>query len=158
KAGTPSKGLMQVIEPTFRAYARPGYDKDIYDPLSNILASIRYAMATYGNLEKAYNRAGGYADGGLVTPILHDSGGRLEPGISVIANKTRRPETILPPAESDALKRIAKRGGDGEPTFSYDDPVHAEPNTPNALVSEPMWEQKLGERKHRGRYATTGRG
>ena len=158
KAGTPSKGLMQVIEPTFRAYARPGYDKDIYDPLSNILASIRYAMARYGNLEKAYNRAGGYADGGLVTPILHDSGGRLEPGISVIANKTRRPETILPPEESDALKRIAKRGGDGEPTIIYENTIHAEPNTAKELVSELMWEQKLAERKHRGRYATTGRG
>ena len=33
---------MQVIDPTFRTYAYPGYDKDIYDPLSNILASIRY--------------------------------------------------------------------------------------------------------------------
>ena len=38
--GTPSKGLMQVIDPTFRAYAMPGYDKNIYDPLSNMLASI----------------------------------------------------------------------------------------------------------------------
>ena len=35
--GTPSKGLMQVIDPTFRAYAMPGYDKNIYDPLSNML-------------------------------------------------------------------------------------------------------------------------
>ena len=158
KAGTPSKGLMQVIQPTFDAYAHPKHNKDIWDPLSNILASIRYAMARYGNLEKAYNRAGGYADGGLVTPILHDSGGRLEPGISVIANKTRRPETILPPEESDALKRIAKRGGDGEPTIIYENTIHAEPNTAKELVSELMWEQKLAERKHRGRYATTGRG
>ena len=158
KAGTPSKGLMQVIEPTFRAYARPGYDKDIFDPLSNILASIRYAIARYGDLEKAYNRPGGYADGGLVTPILHDSGGRLQPGISVIANKTRRPETILPPEESAALTKIAKRGGDAEPTIIYENTIHAEPNTAKELVSELMWEQKLAERKHRGRYATTGRG
>ena len=113
KAGTPSKGLMQVIDPTFRAYARPGYDKDIYDPMSNILASIRYTLARYGDLEKGWDRKGGYAEGGLVTPILHDSGGRLEPGISVIANKTRRPETILPPEESAALTRLAKRGDSG---------------------------------------------
>ena len=159
KAGTPSKGLMQVIDPTFKAYARPGYDTDIYDPLSNILASIRYAMARYGDLEKAYNRSGGYAEGGHVVPILHDSGGRLEPGISVIANKTRRPETILPPDESEALMRIAKRGdGGAAPTIIYENTIHAEPETAKELVSELMWEQKLAERKHRGRYAPTGRG
>lgn len=60
--GTPSKGLMQVIDPTFRAYAMPGYDKNIYDPLSNMLASIRYAVSTYGSLAAAY-RGVGYEDG-----------------------------------------------------------------------------------------------
>ncbi|MCL6148423.1 transglycosylase SLT domain-containing protein, partial [Enterococcus faecium] len=52
--GTPSKGLLQVIDPTFRAYAMPGFNSNIYDPLSNILASIRYALATYGSLSAAY--------------------------------------------------------------------------------------------------------
>lgn len=60
--GTPSKGLMQVIDPTFRAYAMPGYDKNIYDPLSNMLASIRYAVSTYGSLAAAY-RGVGYESG-----------------------------------------------------------------------------------------------
>ena len=65
KRGIPSKGLMQVIDPTFKAYAMPGYNKDIYDPLSNIIASIRYAVSRYGSLEKAY-RGVGYATGGLI--------------------------------------------------------------------------------------------
>lgn len=60
--GTPSKGLMQVIDPTFRAYAMPGYDKNIYDPLSNMLASIRYAVSRYGSLAAAY-RGVGYENG-----------------------------------------------------------------------------------------------
>lgn len=60
--GTPSKGLMQVIDPTFRAYAMPGYDKNIYDPLSNMLASIRYAVSRYGSLAAAY-RGVGYESG-----------------------------------------------------------------------------------------------
>ena len=64
--GTPSKGLMQVIDPTFRAYAMPGFNSNIYDPLSNILASIRYALATYGSLGNAY-RGVGYEYGGRVT-------------------------------------------------------------------------------------------
>lgn len=60
--GTPSKGLMQVIDPTFGAYAMPGYDKNIYDPLSNMLASIRYAVSRYGSLAAAY-RGVGYENG-----------------------------------------------------------------------------------------------
>ena len=62
KKGTPSKGLMQVIDPTFKAYARSGFGSNIYDPLSNILASVRYAMSRYGSLEKAYKGVG-YANG-----------------------------------------------------------------------------------------------
>ena len=58
KRGTPSKGLMQVIDPTFRAYAHPSYARDIWDPLSNILASIRYTKARYGSLEKGWNGRG----------------------------------------------------------------------------------------------------
>ncbi|HGF7896035.1 phage tail tape measure protein [Enterococcus faecium] len=65
KNGTPSKGLLQVIDPTFRAYAMPGFNSNIYDPLSNILASIRYALSRYGSLRAAY-RGVGYANGGIV--------------------------------------------------------------------------------------------
>lgn len=60
--GTPSKGLMQVIDPTFRAYARPGFDQNVWDPLSNMLASIRYAVSRYGSLGAAY-RGVGYETG-----------------------------------------------------------------------------------------------
>ncbi|MEQ7102545.1 tape measure protein [Enterococcus hirae] len=65
KNGTPSKGLMQVIDPTFRQYAMPGFNSNIFDPLSNILASIRYALSRYGSLTNAY-RGHGYANGGIV--------------------------------------------------------------------------------------------
>lgn len=60
--GTPSKGLLQVIDPTFRAYARPGFESNIWDPLSNMLASIRYAVSRYGSLAAAY-RGVGYEEG-----------------------------------------------------------------------------------------------
>lgn len=63
RAGIPSKGLMQVIDPTFRAYAHPSHRRDVYDPLSNIVASMRYALSRYGSLAAAYNRPGGYARG-----------------------------------------------------------------------------------------------
>ena len=104
--GTPSKGLMQVIDPTFRAYARPGYDKDIWDPMSNILASIRYARARYGDVRKGWDRKGGYSDGGLVGAKLYDQGGWLEPG-EVGVNQSSRPEPVFTGAQWDVLSSAA---------------------------------------------------
>lgn len=65
KKGTPSKGLMQVIDPTFRANAMPPYNKNIYDPLSNMIAAIRYTVRRYGSLYKGWAARGfkGYAEG-----------------------------------------------------------------------------------------------
>ena len=67
KRGIPSKGLMQVIDPTFRSYAMEPYNKDIYDPLSNMIASIRYTVSRYGSLYKGWTARGykGYKNGGM---------------------------------------------------------------------------------------------
>lgn len=67
RRGTPSKGLMQVIAPTFRAYRHRGLPNDVWNPASNIAASMRYALAIYGSLPAAYNRPGGYDAGGLAS-------------------------------------------------------------------------------------------
>jgi len=64
KNGDPSRGLMQVIGATFNAYAGKLASRGIYDPLANLYASMRYALARYGSLASAYNRVGGYASGG----------------------------------------------------------------------------------------------
>lgn len=48
-AGTPSKGLMQCIQPTFDSYKLPGHD-NIMDPVDNIIAGVRYAIDRYGSV------------------------------------------------------------------------------------------------------------
>lgn len=101
RRGTPSKGLMQVIQPTFDAYAMEGFDKNIFDPLSNMLASIRYTKATYGSLAAGWNRKGGYAGGGIVSGAVYDTGGLLPSG-QVAMNLSGRPEVVLNPQESRA--------------------------------------------------------
>jgi phage-related protein len=63
KAGHPSQGLMQCIPGTFNAYRLPALSANIFEPLSNVVASMRYALSTYGSLAGAYNRPGGYAGG-----------------------------------------------------------------------------------------------
>ncbi|MEV5919628.1 transglycosylase SLT domain-containing protein [Streptomyces pseudogriseolus] len=55
--GIPSKGLLQVIPPTFDAYHVKGTPKDIYDPVANIVAACNYAADKYGtmdNVDSAY--------------------------------------------------------------------------------------------------------
>ncbi|MCQ6556700.1 transglycosylase SLT domain-containing protein [Streptomyces sp. C10-9-1] len=55
--GVPSKGLLQVIKPTFDAYHVPGTKKDQYDPVANIVAACNYAADRYGsmdNVDSAY--------------------------------------------------------------------------------------------------------
>ena len=47
--GTPSKGLMQTIDPTFNAHALPGHT-NIYNPVDNIIAGVRYAIDRYGSV------------------------------------------------------------------------------------------------------------
>ncbi|MET8428431.1 transglycosylase SLT domain-containing protein [Nocardia sp. NPDC004860] len=49
--GTPSKGLLQVIDPTFQAYHVAGTSWDIYDPVANITAACNYAAARYGSMD-----------------------------------------------------------------------------------------------------------
>lgn len=50
EAGTPSKGLMQTIDPTFNAHALPGHT-DIWNPVDNICAGTAYAIDRYGSLD-----------------------------------------------------------------------------------------------------------
>ncbi|MER7817537.1 transglycosylase SLT domain-containing protein [Streptomyces sp. NPDC096153] len=49
--GVPSKGLLQVIKPTFDAYHVPGTAKDQYDPVANIVAACNYAADRYGTID-----------------------------------------------------------------------------------------------------------
>ncbi|MFW0788121.1 transglycosylase SLT domain-containing protein [Gordonia sp. CPCC 205333] len=50
-AGIPSKGLLQVIDPTFAAYHVKGTAFDIWNPVSNIVAACNYAAHNYGSMD-----------------------------------------------------------------------------------------------------------
>lgn len=98
RRGQPSVGLMQVIRGTYAAYKHPRYDRGPYkygvstNPLSNILASMRYALGRYGNLWNAYDRPGGYNMGGLVG---RQYGGSVRAGQPVVVGE-KRPEIFMP--------------------------------------------------------------
>ncbi|MFE1175398.1 transglycosylase SLT domain-containing protein [Streptomyces sp. NPDC058773] len=55
--GVPSKGLLQVIQPTFDAYHVAGTPHKLTDPVANITAAANYAADRYGsidNVDSAY--------------------------------------------------------------------------------------------------------
>jgi SLT domain-containing protein/phage-related protein len=64
--GTPSKGLAQMIDPTFQAYKIPGHE-DIWNPLDNVAASTNYIKKTKGSIRSVQQAFGatpmGYRDG-----------------------------------------------------------------------------------------------
>lgn len=93
--GTPSKGLMQVIDPTFQANKDPGYD-DIWDPEANIRASMNYAIRRYGSLPAAYDRPGGYDNGGWLKPMK---------GTQAVYNHSGKPEPVFTHAQWATLKK-----------------------------------------------------
>ncbi|MEU0736997.1 peptidoglycan DD-metalloendopeptidase family protein, partial [Streptomyces lavendulocolor] len=104
KAGHPSVGLMQVIGPTFRRHAGRYRSTGPFsygvstNPLANVYSSMRYALAQYGSLPRAYNRPGGY-----------DSGGWLGPG-QVGVNHLRQPEAVLTPGQWRDMSTLAAVG------------------------------------------------
>lgn len=109
--GTPSVGLMQVIGPTYQAYKHPRFDTGPYlygtsvNPLSNILASIRYSLARYGSLAAAW-RGTGYDEGGIAS------------GRGIMAKKVLRPERVLSPRQTESFERLvsvldSRRGVEG---------------------------------------------
>ncbi|MCQ4079473.1 transglycosylase SLT domain-containing protein [Streptomyces sp. RB6PN25] len=54
-AGTPSEGLLQVIQPTFDAYHVAGTSWNITDPVANIVAACNYAAHKYGSIDNVYS-------------------------------------------------------------------------------------------------------
>lgn len=89
--GTPSKGLMQVIDPTFQAYRDPRLPNDIWNPGANIAASIRYTLDRYTTLANGW-RGVGYDFGGLAY------------GKGFMPKNILNPERVLSPQQTRAFE------------------------------------------------------
>jgi hypothetical protein len=103
RKGTPSIGLLQVIQPTFDHYAYPGYSANIRDPMSNILASIGYMLGRYGSVQGAIG-AGGTGP--------YDDGGWLKPG-STAVSALDKPEPVLTPDQWDTARKAIEHAASG---------------------------------------------
>ncbi|MFE7229867.1 peptidoglycan DD-metalloendopeptidase family protein [Streptomyces sp. NPDC057596] len=116
RAGYPSTGLMQVIRPTFQRYAGKYKNTGPFmygvsvDPMANIYASMKYALATYGSLSRAYNRPGGYARGGVVGGVHVNRGlprGYAKGGVIKVGGKRIDTGPLAASVGGDFLKQLA---------------------------------------------------
>lgn len=82
-AGTPSMGLLQTIMPTFQAYAMKGMN-NIWNPVDNAVAAIRYMMARYGHIVGP--SSSGYARGGRLPGFggWFGRGGSFKTGVPML--------------------------------------------------------------------------
>ncbi|EGQ3075635.1 phage tail tape measure protein [Staphylococcus pseudintermedius] len=100
--GTPSRGLFQMIKPTFDYYAKPGYT-NFNNPLHQALSSMRNIARKYGGIygfNGAFKRAADYA---------YATGGKVYNGLYHLGEEDY-PEWIIPtnPSRaSDAAKLLA---------------------------------------------------
>lgn len=105
--GDPSRGLLQEIGATFSAYHVPGTSDNIFDPVANVAAGIRYIEAVYGGIDnvpgvRSIRHGGGY--------LPYDNGGWLMPGVTAALNMTGKPEAVFTQPQLQAL--MEGRGGD----------------------------------------------
>lgn len=100
--GTPSKGLFQMIQPTFMANAKSGYT-NFNNPLHQGISALQYIVRRYG--WGGFNRAAAYAykTGGLVYNGLYHLGDDGYPEWIIPTNPSR---------EDDAAKLLALASND----------------------------------------------
>ncbi|GAB2751505.1 phage tail tape measure protein [Sinomonas soli] len=92
--GDPSRGLMQTIGATFEAYRLSSLPDNIFDPVANAAAAIRYIQSRYGSIGAVPGVASVAHGGGYVG---YDSGGWLEPGFTPVWNGTGKRERVISP-------------------------------------------------------------
>lgn len=97
RAGIPSKGMFQMIEPSFRAFAKPGHG-NILNPVDEAISAMRYIVAKYG--WGGFKRAGDYA---------YATGGVINTSGMYQLAEGGYPEIVIPTdpsRQSDAMKLL----------------------------------------------------
>ncbi|HCD2381860.1 TPA: phage tail tape measure protein [Staphylococcus aureus] len=102
RAGIPSRGMFQMIDPSFRAYAKSGYNNPL-NPTHQAISAMRYIVGKWvprtGSWRAAFKRAGDYA---------YATGGKVYNGLYHLGEEGY-PEWIIPtdPArKNDAMKML----------------------------------------------------
>lgn len=117
--GTPSGGLLQVIEPTYRDVrnkypsAFEGLPDDRFHPLTNLTAGVGAVKRDWGGPAGRWPTKDGYADGGIINldnARLFDTGGILRNGGAAV-NLSGADEVIINNEQLTALSKLGNNVG-----------------------------------------------
>ena len=120
--GTPSKGMFQMIEPSFRAYAIRGHG-NILNSVDEAISAMRYIVGKWvpimGSWRSAFKRAGDYAyeNGGLSTThkLAQISEGNKPEMIVPLTKRTRAIQLI-----EQAMRYVGMETGTTNVTVNED--------------------------------------
>lgn len=116
KTGNLAKGLMQVIPPTFNAYALPGHH-NIFNGYDNILAGLNYAKHRYGDDLSYLGNGHGYENGGFISSHgFYEIAERNMPEVVIPLDPAKKPRATELLAET-----TARINGNQTPTASQAD-------------------------------------
>ncbi|WP_370422495.1 transglycosylase SLT domain-containing protein [Streptomyces sp. QH1-20] len=82
KAGNASRGLMQVVPSTFKAFHQSGTSWDIFDPVANIAAAINYIKSRYKDISNVQQADSSKPPKGYWTGTNYAS-----PGLALVGEK-----------------------------------------------------------------------
>ncbi|MCB1293648.1 MAG: tape measure protein [Gordonia sp.] len=153
-AGTPSKGLMQMVDATYQAYRDKGLVDDIWNGYSNLVSSMTYVLKdpkyTGRGLVSVYRQAGGYRDGGWI----RGKGGHRDDMVPILASDeefmvnaraARINREALPLLNSGVKFVPASAGGGGAGGPGYRD--HVEYHISTAKVEDAFIEAQQAEKR-----------
>jgi SLT domain-containing protein len=116
QAGDPSRGLMQTIMSTFEAYRLQSLPDNIYDPVANIVAGIRYAISRYGSLDNVPGIRAVHSGGSYVGY----EGGTMDTGPNAGLAMLHPREAVLP---ANVAARLRSGGFGGGVTININNPT-----------------------------------
>lgn len=133
--GTPSKGLFQMIAPTFRANAKAGYG-NFNNPVHQAISAMQYIVRRYG--WGGFPRAAAYA---------YENGGLVRQHQIAEIGEGNKPEMVIPLTKKARAMQLIEQAkqfmGIKDPEIEYDKEININNNNSNDSSSIQLLQQLI---------------
>lgn len=133
--GTPSKGLFQMIAPTFRANAKAGYT-NFNNPVHQAISAMQYIVRRYG--WGGFPRAAAYA---------YENGGLVRQHQIAEIGEGNKPEMVIPLTKKARAMQLIEQAkqfmGIKDPEIEYDKEININNSNSNNSSSNQLLQQLI---------------
>ncbi|WWT40122.1 tail length tape-measure protein T [Staphylococcus phage PT1-1] len=138
--GTPSKGLFQMIAPTFRANAKAGYT-NFNNPIHQAISAMQYIVRRYG--WGGFPRAAAYA---------YENGGLVRQHQIAEIGEGNKPEMVIPLTKKARAMQLIEQAkqfmGIKDPEIEYDKEININNSNSNNSSSNQLLQQLIQAQEH----------